>query len=246
MKPEFYSRSEAPVTFLIGGAGAGKTELSLNLSAWKINQFKQVSLIDLDIVNPFFRVRKLREEMEKIGINLITPIKKVVNGDIPGLPGAAWGAIENPGNAVVCDIGGGEPGLRPLGRMAEDARKRNALVFFVVNPFRPGFSTIEGIEENFSHLSDLSAMKPDFIIANPNLSGSTDKDSFNDGLKLVDEFSNKSGVEVAFCVAENKLANELTGNKLNAPEFFQFSDRLIFAINRYWDTPWHFGVNANH
>lgn len=245
MKPEFFSKP-APVTFLIGGAGAGKTELALNLSVYKATFCKHVSLVDLDIVNPFFRVRKLREQIEKHGVKLVFPDARVASGDIPGLPAAAWGAVENPEEAVICDIGGGEPGLRPLGRMKDSAEARQANVMFVINPFRPGFSTLTEIEESFNHMSGLSAMKATHIVANPNISGETSLQLFLEGLELIRQFSAKSGVKIAFAVAETALAAELQGAPVTAPEFFTSSEGLIMAIRRYWDVPWQFGDVASY
>ncbi|GAB4278125.1 MAG: hypothetical protein Kow0029_21260 [Candidatus Rifleibacteriota bacterium] len=245
MIPEFFS-SSAPVSFLIGGAGAGKTELALNLSVWQASRFKQVYLVDLDIVNPFFRVRKLTEQVEKKGVKIIFPDSRVAGGDIPGLPAAAWGAVENPEFTVVCDIGGGEPGLRPLGRMKDLARQRNANVFFVINPYRPGFSSLGEIEESFVHMSNLSAMKATHIVANPNLSGETSQDVFSEGFALIESFSRKIGVKIAFAVADAPLAEQLKNGSLSTPEFFKWNDSLLFAIRRYWDVPWQFGDVANY
>ena len=245
IKPDFLS-GDAPVTFLIGGAGAGKTETALNLSVWKAAHYQHVSLVDLDIVNPFFRVRKLTEQVEKKGVHVVFPDPRVASGDIPGLPAEAWGAVENCDMAVVCDIGGGEPGLRPLGRMKDDAEKRNANVLFVLNPFRPGFSTLAELEESFYHMSNLCAMKATGLVANPNISGETSLALYQEGMGLIMEFSRKSGVEIAFAVAESKLAAEIVGNETSAPDFFAGPDALIFSIRRYWDVPWQFGDVANY
>lgn len=245
MNPKFFATA-APVTFLIGGAGAGKTELSLNLSSWKAARFNNVSLVDLDIVNPFFRVRKLKEQIEALGVKVVIPDSRVASGDIPGLPAAAWGAVENPEMAVVCDIGGGEPGLRPLGRMKDDAEARNANVMFVINPYRPGFSNLAEIEESFHHMSRLSAMKATHLVANPNISGETSKQLFLEGLELIREFAKKSGVEIAFSMAESALAAEFKQGEVAAPEFFDSSEGLIMAIRRYWDIPWQFGDVATY
>lgn len=245
MQPSFY-QSQAPATFLIGGAGAGKTELALNLSAWKAARYAQVSLVDLDIVNPFFRVRKLKEQIEQLGVKVIFPDPRVAGGDIPGLPGAAWGAVENENVAVVCDIGGGEPGLRPLGRMKDHALQRNAEVLFVINPFRPGFATLSELEESFYHMSRLSAMQATHLVANPNLSGETSAEVFREGLALVEEFSRRSGVKIAFSVAEEKLATQLLALPTNSPDFFNGQNGLVFSIRRYWDIPWQFGDAASY
>jgi len=245
MIPSFFS-GPAPVTFLIGGAGAGKTELSLNLATWEASRFKQVSLVDLDIVNPFFRVRKLKDQIEKLGVHIIFPDLRVASGDIPGLPGAAWGAMENLETAVVCDIGGGEPGLRPLGRMKDHADQRQANVFFVINPYRPGFSTVAELEKSYSLLSELSAMKATCLVANPNISGETSPEIFREGMAVIREFSQHKKVKIAFSIADAGLAEIFKSAPVKAPEFFDGSEGLMLAIRRYWDVPWQFGDNANH
>ena len=66
-----FDTNSSPVTFLIGGTGAGKTELALNLSVWQATRHKRSVLVDLDIVNPFFRVRKLRKDVEARGVEIV-------------------------------------------------------------------------------------------------------------------------------------------------------------------------------
>ena len=100
-----FSSEAAPATFLIGGAGAGKTELALNLSVFKASRYGGSALIDLDIVNPFFRVRKLREEVEALGVKLSVPV--TASFTVICRPcRRCLGCPEAPGQAVVCDIGG--------------------------------------------------------------------------------------------------------------------------------------------
>lgn len=237
-----FSSDAAPATFLIGGAGAGKTELALNLSVFKSSRYGGSTLIDLDIVNPFFRVRKLREEVEALGVKVICPGDRVVSGDIPALPPAAWGALESPGQAVVCDIGGGEPGLRPLGRMKDIAVARGANVFFVLNPFRPGFTSPKELAENFRHMCGLSAMQVTHLVANPNLSGETSVELFREGLAMVQDFAGKTGLPLAFAVVASELAGKLGVAVEGLPGFYSSGDLDVFVLERYWSVPWHFGV----
>ena len=237
-----FSSEAAPATFLIGGAGAGKTELALNLSVFKASRYGGSALIDLDIVNPFFRVRKLREEVEALGVKVICPGDRVVYGDMPALPPAAWGALEAPGQAVVCDIGGGEPGLRPLGRMKDIAATRGANVFFVINPFRPGFTSPKELAENFRHMCGLSAMQVTHLVANPNLSGETSVELFREGLAMVQDFAGKAGLPMAFAVAASELAGKLGVATEGLPGFYSSGDLDVFVLERYWSVPWHFGV----
>lgn len=229
-------------TFLIGGAGAGKTELALNMAVWQKNFHGQSTLIDLDIVNPFFRVRKLREHMEKLGIRLIGPEGKVASGDMPALPRAAWGALGNHNESVICDIGGGEQGLRPLGRLKDLADQRKANVFFVINPYRPEFSTLDEMARSFDHMCELSALQATHIVANPNLSGETPNKEFNEGLELIKTFAASRQIEIAFAVVEEPLA-VAAGCKIGRkPEFYMVHDLCYFVIERYWSVPWQFGL----
>ncbi|PKL47936.1 MAG: hypothetical protein CVV42_11630 [Candidatus Riflebacteria bacterium HGW-Riflebacteria-2] len=237
-----FADNPAPATFLIGGTGAGKTELALNLSLYKARRYQNSTLIDFDIVNPFFRVRKLRDEVEKHNVSVICPVNRVVSGDIPALPAAAWGAVENISLPIVCDIGGGETGLRPLARMSELAAARNANVFFVINPFRPGFAHPAEIAENFRHMCGLCAMKVTHIVANPNIGSETTVELFYDGLKRVREFAATAGVPIAFAVAAEGLARELGTQAADLPGFAEMADLPLFVLERYWSVPWHFGT----
>lgn len=232
----------ASATFLTGGAGAGKTELALNLSVWHAARSGGSVVVDLDIVNPFFRVRKLRSELEERQVSVICPEARVVSGDIPALPSAAWGAIEQLQKPVVCDIGGGEPGLRPLGRLKDLAEKRKANVFFVINPFRPGFHSVIEMAKSFSHMSGLSAMKATHIIANPNIAGETSPELFKSGLEKIQEFSAEQGVKIAFAVVSAPLAVSLGLAPESLPGFCEMNDTAVFVLERYWSQPWHFGT----
>ena len=237
-----FADNPAPATFLIGGTGAGKTELALNLSLYKARRYQNATLIDFDIVNPFFRVRKLRDEVEKHNVSVICPMSRVVSGDIPALPAAAWGAVEDLTLPIVCDIGGGEPGLRPLARMSELAAARGANVFFVINPFRPGFARPADMAENFRHMCGLCAMTVTHIVANPNIGSETTVELFNDGLQRIREFASSANVPIAFAVAAEGLAKDLGASSNDLPGFTELVDLPLFVLERYWSVPWHFGT----
>ena len=237
-----FAETSAPATFLIGGTGAGKTELALNLALYKARRYKNSTLIDFDIVNPFFRVRKLRDEVEKHNVRVICPAHRVVSGDIPALPAAAWGAVENTDLPIVCDIGGGETGLRPLARMSELALARGANVFFVINPYRPGFSKPDEIAENYQHMIKLCAMKVTHIVANPNIGSETSAELFIEGLSRVQQFAATANMPVAFAVAADGLARELGAVAAELPGFVDYNGLPLFVLERYWSVPWHFGT----
>ena len=57
---------------LTGNYGSGKTELALNL-ALKYAQTCKTTLVDLDIVNPYFRSGEKAEEMQQAGVRMLMP-----------------------------------------------------------------------------------------------------------------------------------------------------------------------------
>jgi hypothetical protein len=222
------------VTFLIGGLGSGKTELALNLAAHHSEKLGpgKVDLLDLDIVNPLFRVRKVSRDISSFGVNLVMPDSRVLNGDLPALPAAVWAALENPERVVVCDVGGGELGLRPLARLREFSRKRETFTFFVLNPFRPGFLKLSEIRENFRYMEGLSALKVTHLVANPHLVGETTVEIFSEGYRIIQEFAEEIGLPIAFAMATKEIAEKIPAQITSE----------IFVIRRFWKVPWFFGL----
>ena len=70
---------------LTGNYGSGKTELALNL-ALQLSRVYRTTLVDLDIVNPYFRSGEKAEEMEKAGVRMLMPTFAMTTVDIPALP----------------------------------------------------------------------------------------------------------------------------------------------------------------
>ena len=73
--PSFTKR----VIVLVGGFGSGKTEVSVNLAKFLAGpKNSPVTIVDLDLVNPYFRTREALQEMEALGIRVIAPAGGVV------------------------------------------------------------------------------------------------------------------------------------------------------------------------
>ena len=84
---------------ITGNYGSGKTEISLNL-ALKASAEGKTTLVDLDIVNPYFRSGEKAIEMEKAGIRVLMPTYAMTTVDIPALPAEIQSVFEvpSPGN----------------------------------------------------------------------------------------------------------------------------------------------------
>jgi len=247
------------VTFLIGGLGAGKTELALNLALLNArrNGPGKSHLLDLDIVNPFFRVRKVKSELEKAGVILVAPDPRISAGDLPALPIGVWGALDDKRATIVCDVGGGELGLKPLARLKENIDRRNPSVLFVMNPYRPGFLSSKQMHDSFRIMVELSALKVTHIVANPHLVNETTPEVFRRGLVKIKNFATEIGLPILFGMAAVGLWETLqetsppgsdTGNysseqSVNLVEAFTEIDGIqVISFRRFWEKPWKIGL----
>ena len=71
---------------LTGNYGSGKTEIALNLALDYVKAGQQTTLVDLDIVNPYFRSGEKAQEMQKEGVRMLMPTFALTTVDIPALP----------------------------------------------------------------------------------------------------------------------------------------------------------------
>lgn len=71
---------------IIGHFGSGKSEFSLNIAFNEAAKGKKITLVDLDIVNPYFRTKDSAAELAAAGIPLISPAFANSNVDLPALP----------------------------------------------------------------------------------------------------------------------------------------------------------------
>ena len=105
-------------TVLTGNYGSGKTELALNLAMGFAAAGKQTTLVDLDIVNPYFRSGEKAQEMKAAGVRMLMPTFALTTVDIPALPAEIQSVFETPGDHVIFDVGGDDTGAAALGRYA--------------------------------------------------------------------------------------------------------------------------------
>ena len=93
-------------------------------------------LVDLDIVNPFFRSAEVKPLLVEHGVEIVYPAYALSGVDIPILPAEVERAFTTDGFSVF-DVGGDDDGAVALGRYHAQFAACPADVYFVVNPFRP-------------------------------------------------------------------------------------------------------------
>ncbi len=123
-----------------GHFGAGKTNFAVNLAKAKAAEGKKTTLIDLDIVNPYFRAADNTAELTALGINCVNPDFANTNVDVPSLPPSVMGAIEaqvrEPERVTILDVGG-DNGAVALGMYNRFFKEGEYDLLYVVSKYRP-------------------------------------------------------------------------------------------------------------
>ncbi|MFR8976143.1 MAG: hypothetical protein ACLVG9_09110, partial [Eubacteriales bacterium] len=104
------------IYIVTGHYGSGKTEFSVNYALSLKKTCEKVFLVDLDIVNPYFRSNDARALLEDAGICVIAPAYAGTNVDIPVLPPEIMRIFEEEDAKIILDVGGDDDGAIALGR----------------------------------------------------------------------------------------------------------------------------------
>ena len=130
------------VLIVCGHYGVGKTAFSLSLAKDAFRAGKHVTLVDLDVVNPYFRSSDQAQSLRAAGISVITPVYAGpdCNIDMPALTGAVAPAIErassDAGELCIIDVGGDDAGAAALGRFSRTIASAPYEMWYVVNRYR--------------------------------------------------------------------------------------------------------------
>ncbi len=204
------------VTLLCGHYGSGKTNVALNIALKLQKCYNDVCIADLDIVNPYFRTKDSREELEKAGIKLIASEYAGTNVDIPALPQEMYSITDNKDMKAVIDVGGDDRGALALGRISPAILAENDYeCLLVINKFRPLTPDAESTVEIMREIEYAGKIKFTGIINNSNLGEETTAEDIISSLEYANEVSRITGIPVVLTSVSEKLYTELEGKVEN-------------------------------
>lgn len=196
-------------TIFCGNLGSGKTEISINYAlALKTKGFN-ASLVDIDIVNPYFRSRMVRDYLAEKGLNVVCPVGELAGADVPALPPAILGVLQNPALNGVFDVGGDDIGATVLGRFKPHLPEGSYHLYFVVNTKRPFTGSVDGILKYVRSIEKASRLKTTALVNNSNLGPETDAGTVIAGQETIAQAAGRLQVPVAFAASLQRLAPQL-------------------------------------
>lgn len=209
-----YQNPSNRVIVHIGHYGSGKTELSLNYAFRYAQAGHNVTLLDLDIVNPYLRSGEHDNDLNKQGIKVIKPNFEGSNVDVPSLPADVVSAFIDKNSIIIIDAGGDPSGAAVLGRYHQAIEADDSHIKCVVNTCRPFTRNAKDIISMVRMLENRSKLKVDSIICNSNLARETTIKTIEDGYEIVNEAAQKLGLPLdEICVAQNIELSESFYNK---------------------------------
>lgn len=218
------------LVIVTGHYGSGKTEFAVNYAVNMKNNYDNVSLADLDIVNPYFRSREKKVLLENIGIKVLdSSINNNQTLDLPALPAGIMGSITNLNIKAILDIGGDPVGARVLSRFSEQIKTMDYDLFYVINANRPETQTKENIIKYLKDIENTSGLKVTGLINNTHLLKDTSISDVELGHELSKEVSWEIDVPIRYEVAMKNIADKIVNEEIKAK---------LFPVNLYMREEW--------
>ncbi len=198
------------VTLFAGHYGSGKTNIAVNYALKLKKSGENVIIADLDIVNPYFRTKDSKAELEKNGIKLISSEFANSNVDFPALPQELYEVTDNKSKSAVLDIGGDDRGAYALGRYAPFIKEENNYeMLLVINKYRPLTADAESAVEIMREIELACGIGFTGIVNNSNLGEETTARTVLDSVSYASEVSLITGLDVKMTSVEQRLYGEL-------------------------------------
>ncbi len=216
------------ITIFVGHYGSGKTEVAVNYAIKLKEEGNDVIIVDLDIVNAYYRTKDNEKMLNDMGIEVISPTYANTNVDIPSLPPHLLKVFADKSKKIVFDVGGDDAGATALGRFFGYFSQENYQMYSVINTKRPLTETKEDIIIMIDEINLNSRLKITGLINNTNLSYETTCDDILEGEKTVLSVSKEINLPFIF----TSLLEEYVS------EYKKKTDSKLFPVKKYLKLPW--------
>lgn len=196
------------ITIISGHYGTGKTEFAVNLAIAMARDGRKVSLVDLDIVNPYFRSVERKAELEREGI-MVHVTSQGGKADVPALPAGIMSIFIDPDRQTVVDLGGDPVGARVLGYYKPQIDHTPHDFWFLINRNRPENATKEKVIAYLQQTETASRQKVTGIINSTHLGRETKSEDIMRGDAFAAEIADNLGLPLIYTIAERRFEDEL-------------------------------------
>ena len=198
------------LTLLCGHYGSGKTNVAVNLAFHLKEQYNNVVVADLDIVNPYFRTKDSIEDFKARGIELICSEYANTNVDIPALPANMYRLTADKDITAVIDVGGDDRGAYALGRLVPEIKAEdNFDMLMVINGYRPLTPDAESTIEVMREIEIACGLRFTGLVNNSNIGEETTAKDIIKSMDYANEVSKQSGLPIVMTTVKSNIYDEL-------------------------------------
>lgn len=198
------------LTLLCGHYGSGKTNVAVNLAFYLKEQYNNVVVADLDIVNPYFRTKDSIDDFKARGIELICSEYANTNVDIPALPANMYRLTADKDITAVIDVGGDDRGAYALGRLVPEITAENNFdMLMVINGYRPLTPDAESTIEVMREIETACGLQFTGLVNNSNIGEETRAEDIIKSIGYANEVSKASGLPIVMTSVKRELYDEL-------------------------------------
>lgn len=169
----------------IGNYGSGKTEVAVNYARHlRTESHSPISLIDLDVVNPYFRSREATGVLKNEGIEVISPGGEWHHSELPIILPQIRPLLLEPTGPVLLDVGGDDVGASVLASLKDAITTDRFDLWVVLNGRRPFTGNVADATRMVRELEAASSLKATGIVSNTHLLQETTLEIILEGLEL--------------------------------------------------------------
>jgi len=217
------------IKIFVGGFGSGKTEIAINYSIYCKKNYNQVAIVDLDIVNPYFRIREVKDTLNHKDIKVIAPQDEWAYAELPLISPEIKGLIQNADYHLILDVGGDDVGTVILGNYKSFIKDLDYEMLLVLNSYRPFTQSIPQIKQIAQEIENTSRLKISGVVSNPNLSTQTDEDVIKKGHILIRQAAQKLKIPIKFICIDEQFSQKIKQENFEEP---------VYYIKRFMKLPW--------
>jgi hypothetical protein len=228
-------QNDKRIRIISGHYGVGKSEFASNYALKLIKSKKnreKVAIVDIDIVNPYFTTRGIKDFLNKHKIEIIGPSKEATNADLPAIPREIDSVFFDDKYDVIVDLGGDAAGSKVIGRYSHNLENLGYDFYYLVNVNRPFSEDFDGVYQFLLDIQNASRLKVTAIVNSTHLLYDTTLEEIKKGDDICKKLSEKLSIPYRYVVIPNWLLKN--GENLEEKFFAQDIFDLDITLRPVW------------
>ncbi|MFI3301219.1 MAG: hypothetical protein R3Y28_07350 [Candidatus Gastranaerophilales bacterium] len=198
------------VEIYAGAYASGKSETSINRARQYAKQNKDITLVDLDTVEPAYTLRPIAGKLEEEGVRVVTQLEYFGLGEAGSYitPTQKNCLIGNDGDMII-DVGYGAAGLDILDILEGVDKEENMKIYLVINTSKFETCDVENLTEYVTFSEGLEKRdwkKFDGFISNTHFGDETTSEDVVRGYEIVKEVSQNLNIPIRAIGVDRKIA----------------------------------------